>query len=1142
MALGNRFAGFTLALVALSACGENRFELYPEDKDPSEGDLCAKVTCKASDACHAAGVCDPTTGECSHDALADGTACDDGNACTYNDSCRDGACSSGGDVDCRALDDCHAAGKCDPKVGCSNPAREDGAACGDDDACTADDHCAAGKCTGTAKTCAPAQVCFDEGMCNAATGECVYVPKAAGSACDPGEAKNCATGQCDGNGTCVQTPVTCKPLDSCHEAGVCDPDSGACSNPVKDDGASCDDGDVCTAGDICRSGVCGGAGATTCPALDACHLDGSCQAGVGCVYANAPDGTGCEDGDLCTLGDSCQKGTCDSGAAKVCTASGPCERAGSCDSTTGQCSQTALADGTSCDDGDQCTRNTTCAQGACAGGAAVTCTSNDPCKLPIACDSVLGCQTQNAPDGTSCEEGNLCTEGDSCLAGVCKAGSAKTCAALNGCHLAGDCDPGSGLCSVRWADNGTSCDDNNGCTSTDACNNGQCVGKAVICNDPCLTDAACDPNAGRCVGTPVADGTTCEGDSLCASSSSCQAGACTTKTSKTCTALDSCHQAGACDEVSGECTQPTAYSGAACANGFCFTDVAEQAGLVWPEETTLPLRAAGGFFDANVDGLLDVLFVSEARGLYLFVNDGSGAFDSAPMPTVLAPTGASAADYDNDGDVDLFVTSTKVTALLRNDGAGAFTNVASAAGVAASGNATAATFADFDADGFLDLYVGNQPVPGGSAQAINKLYRNLGNGKFSDVTSAANVGGYGRAMAVLASDVDGDGYPEILVCNDFASGFDGNIVYANSGSSTAGMSGRFSKLGSAVSLDCLGGAVGDFDRDGDSDYYWAVVGDNALWSNAASTFTNVASSKGVTCGKDACTGQTSASWEAGFYDFDADGWLDLYVSRGGDVPGVSGVASYIPDVLFRNDTGTSFTDVALSAGAADARRGRGVAFGDYDGDGDVDILQLNAKGSPLLLKNQTANSNGWAALTLEGTTSNRDGIGAQVLWSSTGFSRLDERRANAGTSGPSEARLFTGLGSALDVHAELDWPSGIAQHLFYLTRNATSAAVEPALTITSGVLGATTVKRGTSVSATLTMSAAASGGTYSVRLYNGQTKQTTTLATPVLAASKATLSVTVGATATTGASTLVVSVTDGKGGKDELLLPVTITP
>jgi len=1141
MGLRNALCWLGLPWLALSGCTDERFEYYPEAVESVSDDPCAKVKCKAPDACHTAGTCDPDTGECVFEELPDGTTCEDGNACTYSDRCESGQCEGGGEVVCQPLDACHVAGKCDEKSGCSQPKEKDGTPCGDDDACTSEDHCSDGVCVGTPTECPPPEQCYEQGGCNAATGSCTYVPKAAGAACEAGEQKNCSAGRCDGQGACVLAPVTCEAIDTCHEAGVCDPETGACSNPVKDDGESCDDGEICTEGDRCRAGVCSGPNPTTCPAPDDCHLAGSCQTGKGCVYPKAPDNTTCEDGDKCTLSDRCTAGTCTSGAPRVCTAAGPCSMAGTCDSSTGVCDQIALTNGTACVDDNLCTQGTTCVNGTCGGGSAVTCASDDPCRVPIACDAEQGCLTEAAPDGTDCEDDDLCTDGDQCVAGTCRAGAPRVCVAINSCHLAGVCQPDSGLCSVTWVNNGTACDDADLCTNDDACTDGQCQGEAVTCDEPCLLGAVCDPSQGICVGSPVKDGTACDDDSLCATSSVCEQGTCTAKTLLACTALDSCHAAGFCDETSGECTQPTAYAGQACVDGFCFADVTSQAGLTWPhEEGNMPLRATGGFFDADGDGLLDVLFVSEEHGLILFLNAGQGIFEpDHRIPSVTSPTSATAADYDNDGDIDLYVTSTSTAALLRNDGTGVFRNVASTAGVTSSGISVASTFADLDGDGWLDLYVAHQPRPSDSAAAANQLYRNRGDGTFANVTAAAQVAGLGKTMSVVASDVDGDGFADLLVCNDATSGFDGNVVYRNSGSSTAGMTGRFTRE-NAASLDCLGGAAGDYDRDGDTDYYWAAIGNNALWRNSAAVFSDVAATASVLLAKDACSAQTTASWEAGFYDFDADGWLDLYVSNGGEVPGVGGTAPHSPNALLRNNKNNTFTDVALSAGTADPRLGRGVAFGDYDNDGDVDILQLNALGGPQLLKNQTTTTNGWAALSLRGIESNRGGVGAQVLWTTEAFSRLDERRTASGASGPSDPRLFTGLGSAQQVHAEITWPSGTEQALFYLPRNAVSQVVEPSITITAATLSANSVKRGSAVTANLTLSASASGATYTARLYTSALAlHPQTLATATTA-STAQLTVTVGASTYTGAATLVVTATDAAGGRDDHMYSVDI--
>src|SRR5207253_1037625 len=189
-----------------------------DDGDPCTTDACAPATsgadaegcvhtavvCSAADQCHEAGVCDPATGACSSPAKHDGTPCDDGNACTQVDTCQEGTCTGGAAVVCSGADQCHEAGICDPAIGiCSNPTKAEGTPCDDGNACTRNDTCQAGTCTG-------------------------------------------------------REPVVCSAADQCHEAGVCNPATGVCSNPTKSDGATCDDRNACTRNDTCQAGTCTG--------------------------------------------------------------------------------------------------------------------------------------------------------------------------------------------------------------------------------------------------------------------------------------------------------------------------------------------------------------------------------------------------------------------------------------------------------------------------------------------------------------------------------------------------------------------------------------------------------------------------------------------------------------------------------------------------------------------------------------------------------------------------------------------------------------------------------------------------------------------------------------------------------------------
>ncbi len=467
-----------------------------------------QVVCTASDQCHLAGVCNPTTGTCSNPARNDGTPCSDGSACTTGDQCEAGACVAGTPTVCTASDQCHVAGTCDPGTGaCSNPSAPDHTTCSDGDACTAGDECIAGTCKGSPVVCAASDQCHDAGTCNPATGLCSDPASANGKSCNDGN--NCTTGDKCQAGTCAGTAVTCAASDQCHVAGTCNPTDGKCSNPAANDGTGCDDGNRCTTSDSCHGGTCAGT-PVVCTAKDQCHLVGTCDPGTGaCSTPNAPNGTGCNDGNGCTTGDKCQAGTC-AGTPVVCAASDQCHVAGTCNAATGTCSNPAATDGTGCDDGNKCTKNDACTGGVC-GGTALVCSASDQCHDAGTCDPGTGsCTNPAKTDGTACSDGSACTSGDACHAGTCVPGTAKVCAASDQCHVAGTCNPSTGACSNPAQSEGFPCDDHDVCTIADGCHAGVCGG--AVLPGCCRSDDACDDGiactddrctAGACVHVPL---------------------------------------------------------------------------------------------------------------------------------------------------------------------------------------------------------------------------------------------------------------------------------------------------------------------------------------------------------------------------------------------------------------------------------------------------------------------------------------------------------------------------------------------------------------------------------------------------------------------------------------------------------------
>jgi hypothetical protein len=320
-----------------------------------------------------------------------------------------------------------------------------------------------------------------------------------GNACTTGD--SCQAGVCVGG-----APRTCVAFDQCHAVGVCDPTSGACSNPVKADGSSCNDGNACTKGDQCLSGVCTMGTPTICAAADQCHAAGVCDAATGaCSNPVAPPNTACNDLNPCTTGDVCQQGVC-GGTPKTCAAADQCHAAGICDATTGACSNPPVAAGTACNDGNACTTVDTCQNGSCVGGSPKTCTASDQCHAPGTCDATTGtCSNPNAVNGIACNDGNGCTSGETCSAGACTGGSTKSCTASGTCHVAGVCQPTTGTCTDPVAADGASCDDGNMCSLGDACKAGVCTPSSVLLPTHCLGDGICDQcTVDNCV--PSTDG------------------------------------------------------------------------------------------------------------------------------------------------------------------------------------------------------------------------------------------------------------------------------------------------------------------------------------------------------------------------------------------------------------------------------------------------------------------------------------------------------------------------------------------------------------------------------------------------------------------------------------------------------------
>ena len=356
--------------------------------------------------------------------------------------------------------------------------------------------------------------------------------------------------------------------------------------------------------------------------------------------------------------------------------------------------------------------------------------------------------------------------------------------------------------------------------------------------------------------------------------------------------------------------------------------------------------------------------------------------------------GAAFADYDNDGHADLYVARKGTDVLFRNDGAGRFTDVTRAAGIADDSPGAGVSWGDYDNDGRLDLYVasyvrcvGKWATPYALTSKVryypDALYRNNGNGTFTDVTSLLGRGATrGAGFAAAWFDYNGDGRSDLYLGNDFIGGNpDHNRLWRNDGRAAGGW--RFADVsdrsGTAFFMNTMGIAIGDFNRDLRLDLALSNIGANSvLRNNGNGTFTDVAPSVGAARPLQQAA-VSSVTWGVGLYDFNLDGWDDLYLAAGNIVRRLGNGAQ--PERALRERRHRqALPRSSAPTGADDPGDSKGVAFADYDHDGRMDIFVVDQGGAPRLFRNVTpAGTYHWLEVRTQGTVSNRDGCGARVV-------------------------------------------------------------------------------------------------------------------------------------------------------------------
>ena len=524
-----------------------------------------------------------------------------------------------------------------------------------------------------------------------------------------------------------------------------------------------------------------------------------------------------------------------------------------------------------------------------------------------------------------------------------------------------------------------------------------------------------------------------------------------------------------------------------------FTDVTATAGLDFRMQSGSRVKnyiveskgGGGAFLDYDGDGWLDIYLINGSRfeaypdsapapSNALYRNIGDGTFSDRTRAAGVGDSGwgmgSAAADYDNDGDLDLYVSNYGRNILYRNEGDGTFVDVGQAAGVDLAGWSTSASFGDYDLDGDLDLYVAQYldfaperaPPRGGMWKGVlvfagplglpgaqDALYRNEGDGTFIDITRKARAGkakpSYG--LGALFCDYDQDGDPDLYIANDSAP----NFLYRNEGNATftdVAVAAGAALSAEGIAQAGMGIAYGDYDNDGFGDLFVTHFEDdyNTLYRNMGDgSFAVTSAAAGL-----AEPSLPRLAFGTNFLDYDNDQDQDLFVANGHVYPQIRHLnpAGYAePNQLFANQGPAGayrFAEVA-AGDLLQPNVSRGSAKGDYDNDGDIDLLIFNLDGPPALMRNDGGNQRNWLSLRLVGTAANRDGIGAVITVATEDRQQKIEHTNGGSFLSHSDARVHFGLGFNKSADwLEIYWPGGQVQRLEDIIANQVLVIKQPA--------------------------------------------------------------------------------------------------
>ncbi len=497
-----------------------------------------------------------------------------------------------------------------------------------------------------------------------------------------------------------------------------------------------------------------------------------------------------------------------------------------------------------------------------------------------------------------------------------------------------------------------------------------------------------------------------------------------------------------------------------------FEDVTDEAGLgdfvCHAGEQIIKVTCGAVAADFNNDGFHDLFVSSFAGPNGLFFNQAKGSFQEIAEAAGVAlaasrDNGACAGDYDNDGWTDLYVTAYGPDHLFRNNADGTFTDVTLPTGLGSTSRGSGCAWGDYDKDGFVDLLVANyirEDEPSvfqtrNFALAAGRvlIYHNERGTRFSEVGPELVTGDVlvGAGFGASFVDYDGNGQLDIYIVNDFGAEFRPNVLLRNEGADANGQW-HFRDVsdptGAGVGVFAMGLAGGDYNRDGLLDFYVTNMGANLLLRQLPDqSFQNRAFNARVD--RPDIDGLLQVGWGTFFFDYDNDGWLDLYVVDGFLDSAKERNSIDQPNGLYRNRRDGTFEDVSVLSGIDHPGVGRGGVYLDYDNDGRLDVFVANMDEPSRLFRNRVGARN-WLQVVTKGTQSNRQGLGARVEVQTGSLTQFVDIRSGDSHMGGSVPLAHFGLGDAQVVNAlRVHWPSGVVQTFFQVPANQKVVIPEP---------------------------------------------------------------------------------------------------